>query len=104
MPYHYQEYLALGEKICAYFPFKIYFTLKYGCWPKNVDEDSFKGTGNKLKRSEHKGQVEEHASNHVEDVCNSETTTSSTPLELSHETHGTSTYDGQVDNTHDATF
>jgi len=69
MSYHYQEYLALGEEICAALPFKSYFTLKHGCWPKNVDEDSFKGTGQKLKRSEHQEQVEEHTSSHVEDMC-----------------------------------
>jgi hypothetical protein len=48
--------------------------------------------------------VEEHAYNNVEDVCNSETTTYGTPLEISRETHGTIKYDGQVENTHDATF
>jgi hypothetical protein len=51
MPYHYQEYLVLGEEICAAWPFKNYFTIKYECWPKNVDEDSFKSIGKKLMRS-----------------------------------------------------
>jgi hypothetical protein len=48
MTYHYEGYLALDEKICTSFCFKIYFTLKYICCPKNVDDDSFKGTGRKL--------------------------------------------------------
>jgi hypothetical protein len=50
------------------FPFKIYFTLNYKCWPKNVDKDSFKGTYHNLKRNEHEEQVNEHASSHDEDV------------------------------------
>ena len=55
MPYHYQEYLALGEDICATFSFQGYYTIKYGSWPKDLDEDSFKGTRDKLKRDEHEG-------------------------------------------------
>jgi hypothetical protein len=87
------EYLALGEEICATFPFKSYFTLKYECWPKNVDEDSFKGTWKKLMRGE---QVEEHASSHEEDVCIEEdqTTTYDTSSELTDEADDTSVLDG----------
>lgn len=43
--YHYQEYIAIGEDICVSMPFKNYFTIKYGFWPKNVDEDSLKRRG-----------------------------------------------------------
>lgn len=68
MHYHYQEYLAIGEDICESLPFKNYFTIKYGFWPKNVDEDSFKSRGNELKQSEDKEQVEEHASSLEEKV------------------------------------
>jgi len=53
--YHYQEYLALGEGVHAVFPFKNYFNIEYRCWPKNVDEDSFKRPRHKLKRNEHEG-------------------------------------------------
>jgi hypothetical protein len=57
-----------------------------------LDEDSFKGIGQKLKRDEHEGQVEEHASSHVEDVCIEEdqTTTYDTPSELTDEADDTS--------------
>jgi hypothetical protein len=68
MHYHYQEYLAIGEDICASLPFKNYFTIQYGFWPKNVDEDSFKSRGNELENSEDKEQVEEHASSLEEQV------------------------------------
>jgi hypothetical protein len=74
--------------------FQGYYTIKYGSWPKDLDEDSFKGTGQKLKRDEHEGQVEEHASSHVEDVCIEEdqTTTYDTPSELTDEADDNSTY------------
>ena len=65
---HYQEYLALGEDICVSLPFKNYFTIKYGFWPKNVDEDSFKSRGDELKQSEDKEQGGEHASSLEEKV------------------------------------
>ena len=45
-----------------------YFTIKYGFWPKNVDEDSFKSRGKELKKIEDKEQVEEHASSLEEKV------------------------------------
>jgi hypothetical protein len=44
----YQEYLTLGEEICATLPFKGYYTLKHGSWPKDLDEDYFKGIMKKL--------------------------------------------------------
>jgi len=66
MHYHYQEYLAIGEDICASLPFKNYFTIKYGFWPKNVDEDSFKRKEKKSNKGEDKEQVEEHAPSLVE--------------------------------------
>ena len=66
--YHYQEYLAMGKDICVALPFKNYFTIKYGFWPKNVDEDSFKSRGKELEKSEDKEQVEEHASSLEEKV------------------------------------
>jgi hypothetical protein len=49
-----------------------------------------------LKRDEHEGQVEEHASSHVEDVCIEEdqTTTYDTPLEITNEANDTSVLDG----------
>jgi hypothetical protein len=65
----YQEYLTLGEEIRATLPFKSYYTLKYGSWPKDLDEDYFKSIGKEVKKDEHEGQVEEHASSHEEDVC-----------------------------------
>jgi hypothetical protein len=91
----YREYLTLGEEIRAALPFKGYYTLKYGSWPKDLDEDYFKGTGQKLMRDE---QVEECASNHVEDVCIEEdqTTTYDTSSELIDEADDTSVLDGKM--------
>jgi len=43
MPY-YWEYLALGEEFCATMSLQDYCTIKYESWPKDLDEDSFKGT------------------------------------------------------------
>jgi hypothetical protein len=62
-----------------------------------LEEDSFKGIGKKLKRDEHEGQMEEHASSHVEDVCMEEnqTTTYDTPLELTNEADDTSVLGGK---------
>jgi hypothetical protein len=37
---YYQEYLSLGEDIYAALFFQGYYTLKYGSWPKDLDEDS----------------------------------------------------------------
>jgi hypothetical protein len=61
-----------------------------------VDEDSFKGTGKKLKGKEYEGQVEEHASSHEEDVCIEEDQTIAyeTSSELSDEVDDTSVLDG----------
>ena len=42
MPCCYQGYLALGKEICANISFKEYSYFKYGFWPMNVDEHSFK--------------------------------------------------------------
>ena len=41
MPCYYQEYLALGKKICADISFKEYIYFQYGFQPKDVDEHSF---------------------------------------------------------------
>ena len=41
LPQHYKEYLALGENICKFIPFKDYFYLRFGFDPKDVDENSF---------------------------------------------------------------
>jgi hypothetical protein len=82
----------LGEEICTALSFKGYYTIKYESWPKDLDEDSFKGIGHKLKSDKHEGQVEEHASSHVEDVCIEEdrTKTYDTPLELTNGVNDTS--------------
>jgi hypothetical protein len=54
-----------------------------------LDEDSFKSIKKKLKRDDHEGQVEEHASNHVEDVCIKD----DTPSEITDEANDTSVLD-----------
>ena len=38
----YKEYLTLGENIGAGMRFKEHVYLKYGFWPQNVDDNSFK--------------------------------------------------------------
>jgi hypothetical protein len=35
----YQKYLTLREEIHATFPFKKFYTLSYGSWPKDLNED-----------------------------------------------------------------
>ena len=42
MPRCYEEYLALGKKICANIDFGEYIYFKYGFWNKHVNERSFK--------------------------------------------------------------
>ena len=42
MPCCYKEYLTLGNTIGAVMTFKDYVYIKYGFWPQNVDEHSFK--------------------------------------------------------------
>jgi hypothetical protein len=75
MPY-YQKYLTLSEEIRAKaFPFKSFYTLWYGRWPKDLDEDYFKSTtscptyGQEVKKDEHEGQWRKHASSHVDQCC-----------------------------------
>jgi hypothetical protein len=87
----------LGEDICAYLPFKIYYTLKHRSWPKDLDKDYFKGTWKKLMGDE---KVEENAYNHEEDVCIKEDqkTTYDTSLEITNEADDTSVLDGYTSN------
>jgi hypothetical protein len=47
-PYH-LEYLALGKEFRASMSLRDYCTIKYGSWPKDLDEDSFNGIRRKLK-------------------------------------------------------
>jgi hypothetical protein len=76
MPY-YREYLALGKEFRAAMSLRDYCTIKYGSWPKDLDEDSFNGTRQKLKEDKQEVQedlaqahshVEEHASSHDVEV------------------------------------
>ena len=39
----YQEYLALGDEVCATLSFQDYYTIKFGSQPKDLDEDFLKG-------------------------------------------------------------
>jgi hypothetical protein len=54
MPY-FQEYLTLGEEIRTALPFKSYYTLWYGSWSKDLDDDSLKSTWKKWKRDDREG-------------------------------------------------
>ena len=39
----YQEYLALGDEVCAALSFQDYYTIQFGSQPKDLDEDLLKG-------------------------------------------------------------
>ena len=41
--HRYQEYLALGDEVCATLSFQDYYTIKFGSQPKDLDEDLLKG-------------------------------------------------------------
>jgi hypothetical protein len=100
MPY-FQEYLTLSEEIHATLPFKIFYTLWYESWPKDLDEDYFKSIGQEVKKDEHEGWQEEHASSHAEEACIEEyqTTTYDTSSELTDEADDTSVLDGEDEDT-----
>ena len=49
LPYHYKEYLALGEGICKSIPFKEYFYLRFVFEPKNVDDYSLKSSKSSIE-------------------------------------------------------
>ena len=49
LPHHYNEYLALGENICKFIPFKDYFYFIFEFDPKDVDEKYFNGSKTILK-------------------------------------------------------
>ena len=68
MPCCYQEYLALGKKICADISFKEYIYFQYGFWPKDVDHNYFKRSessieepscSNYVSKEEERGAKEE---------------------------------------------
>ena len=42
MPRCYKDYLTLGKNIGGVMTFKEYVYLKYGFWPQNLDDNSFK--------------------------------------------------------------
>ena len=41
LPHHYKEYVALGEKIFKFIPFKDYFYFWFGFDSNDVDENYF---------------------------------------------------------------
>jgi hypothetical protein len=74
---YYLEYLALGKEFRAAMSLRDYFTIKYGSWPEDLDEDTFNGTRQRLKEEKQEvweelaqghSHVEEHASSHDEKV------------------------------------
>ena len=38
----YQEYLALGDEVCATLSFQDYYTIMFGIQPKDLDQDFLK--------------------------------------------------------------
>ena len=53
----YQEYLALGDEVCAALSFKDYYTSKFESQPKDLDEDLLKSIVGGGKKYEHEVQV-----------------------------------------------
>ena len=49
----YQEYLALGDEVCATLSFQDYCAIKFGSQPKDLDEDLLKGIVGEEKKDEH---------------------------------------------------
>ena len=49
LPHHQKEYLALGEKICKFIPFKDYFYFRFGFEPKDVDENYLKSSKSSIE-------------------------------------------------------
>ena len=41
----YQEYLALGDEVCAALSFQYYYTINYGSLPNDLDKGLFKRHG-----------------------------------------------------------
>ena len=54
----YQEYLALGDEVCAALSFQDYYTIKFGSQPKDLDEDLLKGIVGGVKKDEPEVQVD----------------------------------------------
>ena len=49
----YQEYLALGDEVCATLSFQDYYTIKFGSQPKDLDDDLLKSIIGGGKKDEH---------------------------------------------------
>jgi hypothetical protein len=91
----------LGEEIHPNFPFKIFYTLWYGRWPKDLDKDYFKITRHEVKKHENEGWQDEHAYSHVEEVCieGDQTTTYDTSSEPTDEADDTRVLYGEDEDT-----
>ena len=68
----YQEYLALGDDVCAALSFQDYYTIKFGIQPKDLDEDLLKDIVGGGKKDEHEVQVEIHLESKIHDVQGNE--------------------------------
>ena len=49
----YQEFLALGDEVCAALSFQDYYTIQFGSQPKDLDEDLLKRIVGEEKKDEH---------------------------------------------------
>ena len=54
----YQEYLALGEEVCAALSFQDYYTIKFESQPKDLDQDFLKNIVGGVEIDEPKVQVD----------------------------------------------
>jgi len=96
-----REYMELAEAVYTAMTFKEFCIIKCPEWYEPqlaAEEDSFKSTGQKLKKRE--GQIDlldEHAPIYDRDVCNEDDRAAvfDTPLELAYEGNDISICDGQ---------
>ena len=49
----YQEYLSLGDEVCASLSFQYYYTIKFRSQPKDLNEDFLKNIVGGVEKGEH---------------------------------------------------
>ena len=54
----YQEYLALGDEVCATLSFQHYYTIKFRSQPKDLDQDFLKNIVGGVEKDEPEVQVD----------------------------------------------
>ena len=90
----YEEYLALGDEVCATLSFQDYYTINFGSQPKDLDENLLKGIVGGVKKDEHEVQVVGEL--HLELTIHDENVHEEIALEPSCESSNTSTFTIQI--------